>query len=216
VRSPTGAFGGEGGAVEDHALAERALPRQSDFPPGWRSTPNDESADPELQQLLVACLKVDPALVFQGSSSVESQHFELEDARQEVQSAVAVVEKPEQARARLATFERPETAGCVNVAVSESIRRGTEAAGGLPSGVTFGTVATERVAFPTVGDGTVAYRVTMPLEAVGRQAAVYADVVVAIKGRSGTRMTFLSLGAPFPGDLAQRLTETVVGRLPAP
>lgn len=218
VESATGAFGGKGGAVDDRRRAEKALLVVEDFPPNWTSTPHSESTEePDLERRLAECMRVEPALVGQTASSIDSPDFHLPGARLQVQSSVGLADTVDQARERLAVFERPEMRECLNATVSEAIRRGTEAPDPEdepPDGAVLGAVTTERVPFPTVGDGTVAYRVTMPVEVAGEQAPVYADLVVAIRGRGGVRLSFLSLGAPFPADVAEKLARTAVDRLP--
>lgn len=219
VDSPTGAFGGEGAAVEDRAQAEKALLQAGDFPPGWVASPDPPVPDdPDLERQLAGCMNVEPAQVGQTASTVDSADFRLDGARQEVQSSVGLADTAAQQRERLALFERPEMAACLTTVVAETIRKGIESpdpAGGPPASAAVGAVATERIDFPAVGDGTLAYRVAIPVEAAGRQVTVYADLVVAISGRAGARLTFLSLGSPFPPELAVELTRRVVDRLPA-
>ena len=204
----------------DRAVAEQAVLRLSDFPPGWQAQPHEESPDdPDLTRQLSECLRVDLALLEgeAGDASADSPDFESPND-QEVQSSVGLAPTSAKAQELFAVFERPETPGCLSRAVSQSIE--TELKKPMPGQqarpeVTVGQVSVNRASFPTIGDRTVAFRLTVPVQALGRALNVYADMVVALRGRAGTMLTFTDVGTPFPTDQAQKLTKTVVDRLPA-
>jgi hypothetical protein len=204
--------------LADRTVAEQALLRQSDLPPGWTTAPPEGSpTDPDLQRLRAECLQLDPSAPGEGARTVNGPDFELRQTQQKVQDWVEVLSTSADAHQRFAALDRPEAAACLSSAMGEVIRKGLANPGPeerVPSGVSFGDVSTQRISYPTVGDATVAYRVALPLEAAGERSTVYTDFVVAIKGRARTMLAFLSLGSPFPSDLAAQLTQAVVERLP--
>lgn len=83
----------------------------------------------------------------------------------------------------------------------------------LPEGVTVGKPKVGQTSFPTIGDRTLAYRVTVPMQAKGLSIEVYVDLIMAAEGRATAQMTFQSvLSAPEPAT-EQHFTKTVVDRL---
>ncbi len=204
----------------DRAVAEQAVLKLSDFPPGWQAKPHEESPDdPDLSRQLSECLRVDLSLLEgkANDASTDSPDFESPD-EEEVGSSVGLAPTSTKAQELFAIFERPETPGCLTKAVSQSIetalkkpKPGQE----IPAGVTVGQVSINRVSFPTIGDRTVAFRVTVPVRALGLALSVYADLVVALRGRAAALLSFTDFGSPFSTDQAQRFTKTVVDRLPA-
>ena len=58
-----------------------------------------------------------------------------------------------------------------------------------PSDVTIGEGDSRESKISTIGDGTVAYRVTIPITAAGTDVNFYADFVLIAKGRAGISST---------------------------
>jgi hypothetical protein len=70
------------------------------------------------------------------------------------------------------------------------------------------------MSFPTIGDESIAYRVTVPINLKsGLSISVYYDHVTARKGRAGAELDFEGIGTPFPSDQAEHYTTLVVDRM---
>jgi hypothetical protein len=203
----------------DKAAAERAILKLSDFPPGWEAKPHEETPDdPDVARRLSDCLRVDlSGFEDDNPASADSPDFESPE-QQEVQSFVGFEPTSAKAQELFAIFERPETPGCLSEATSEIITESLkrpEPGEELPKGVTVGQVSINRASFPTIGERTIAFRMTIPVRADRLQLSVYADMVFALKARAGVVLSFIDFGSPFPTDQAQQLTRIVVDRVPA-
>lgn len=142
--------------------------------------------------------------------------FESPD-QAEVENSVALAPSNGKAQELFGIIERPETPGCLTKALGEvaqqALKRpkpGEE----LPQGVTVGQVSINRASFPMIGERTVAFRATVPVQFGGLSLRMYADLVLALKGRAAALLYFTDVGSPFKTDEAQRLTKIVVDRLP--
>lgn len=201
----------------DKAAAEQAVLRLSDFAPGWQANPHEESPDdPDLTRRLGECLRVDVSLMGENPASADSPDFESPD-EQEVLSSVSFAPTAAKAQEMFAIFERPETPGCLSdagsKAVEDSLKR-PEPGEEVPAGVTVGKVSVNRASFPTMGERTVAYRMTVPVRFGGLSLSVYADLVLVLRARGVALVSFFDFGSPFPTDHAQKFTKTVADRLP--
>ena len=70
----------------------------------------------------------------------------------------------------------------------------------------------EMVAFPDLGDGSVAIRITTSVTAEGEEIPIYADLVFVRKGLAELSFSFVNAGDPFPSPLAAELVGKVVAR----
>lgn len=203
----------------DRALAEQAVLRISDFPPGWEAKPHEEAPDdPTITRQMSECLKVDLALLERDNpASADSPDFKSPE-QAEVDNSVGIAPSNGKAQELFTIFERPDTPGCLTKAVAEVIQQALKrpkAGEELPQGVTVGQVTINRASFPTMGERTVAFRATVPVRFGGLDLNLYADFVLALKGRAAALLFFSDVGSPFPTEQALRLTKIVVDRLPA-
>jgi hypothetical protein len=83
----------------------------------------------------------------------------------------------------------------------------------LPAGVKLGQATVQQMSFPTYGDKSIAYQLSIPISYSGLSLAAYADEIVVIKGRADVIMSFQNSNDPFPTDQEQHYTGVVVGRL---
>ena len=207
----------------DRGAAERAVLKLADLPPGWTGEPDTDDTTPEVeaaQQRFATCLGVDPSFIGGGARAgarAESDDFEDDDNHQ-VQNTVTMVFSRERALQQLETFRKPEARECfetfVNTAFQVSLRNpgpGQTA----PPGLSFGEARVEVLSVGGLRTDSVAYRARVPVTVREDTAEAVFDIVLALKGRAGITMIFISIGAPFPAELETSLTNTVIDRAPS-
>jgi hypothetical protein len=202
----------------DRALANNAVLKGSDLPLGWTAAPNEDSTDgPDLDQLMSDCMQV-PSGFFSddpGKVQADSPDFTSPDDTQ-VHNSITIEATASAIQEPFAIFTRPEMVGCLQQAMTAELDYtfSHDIDGSPPpSDVTIGKATVEKEDFPTIGDGTVAYRVTVPITAAGTDVNVYADFVLIAKGRAGISVDITSIGSPFPIETTQELAMAVAGRL---
>jgi hypothetical protein len=207
----------------DRALAERAVLKPADFPPGWTGEPDTDDTSPELdaaRERFATCLGVDPSFIGGGAragAKAESDDFE-DDDNNEVQNTVTMVFSRERAVGQLETFRKPEARGCFETFVNSAIQQSVQNPGPgqtAPPGVSFGQARVEVLSVGGLNTDSVAYRARVPVTVRNESADALFDIVLALKGRAGITMIFISIGQPFPTDLATSLTNKVIDRSPA-
>jgi hypothetical protein len=207
----------------DRAAAERAVLKLSDLPPGWTGEPDTEDTPPEVDaatERFATCLGVDPSFVGGGAragAKAESDDFE-DDENHQVQNTVTMVFSRERARQQLETFRRPQARECfeafVNTAFQVALRNpgpGQTA----PPGLSFGQANVDVLNVASLRTDSVAYRARVPVTVGDETADALFDIVLALKGRAGITMIFISIGGPFPSALETSLTNTVIDRAPS-
>jgi hypothetical protein len=202
----------------DKAAALSAALKLSDLPTGWTGVPHTNSpSSPSVDTALAACLGVPvERLNKNGPADVDSPDFS--DANNNsISNSLGYTPSAAAAQSELATFQDPKVPGCLATALTAYVKdqaaHPANPSDTLPPGVSFGAATVAQESFPTIGDQSIAYRVTVPVSAQGQSITVYVDLVVAIKGRAGVEMDFTSLSTPFPSDQEASLITLVVGRL---
>jgi hypothetical protein len=208
----------------DRAAAERTVLTLADFPPGWSGepdTPNDRTPEQEAaRERFATCLGVDPSFIGGGAragAKADSDDFEDDDNNQ-VQNSVTMVFSRDRGVQQLATFRKPEAPGCfeafVNTAIQQSVanpRPGQTAR----QGVSFGQARVEVLSVAGLNTDSVGYRARMPVTVQNQTLDALFDIVLSLKGRAGITTIFISIGRPFPAELATSLTNKVIERAPA-
>ncbi|HZQ85874.1 MAG TPA: hypothetical protein VFA83_13590 [Acidimicrobiales bacterium] len=69
------------------------------------------------------------------------------------------------------------------------------------------------MSFPSFGDESIAYRMTVPVNLKNLTLSIYLDIVTARKGRAGAELDFEGAGTPFPSDREEHYVGLVIGRL---
>jgi hypothetical protein len=80
---------------------------------------------------------------------------------------------------------------------------------------TFGKTTVSPESFESLGDRTVAYRVTVPVTTKGVNVSIYIDFIVVQKGRVGITLTALDTLTPVAADASASLLGKVLSRIPA-
>ena len=202
----------------DQQLADDAVLKLTDLPPGWESAPaDDETNNDELSAELAECLDVDPTFFDSSNPTAESPTFTSAQDEQ-ITSEVAVTASAEDAIERVEILRREDTPGCYATAIRHLLEQSIEnPADGdeVPEGLELGDPTFNPMSFAALGDDTVAFRATIPVSAQGFDVEVYIDFVAVRVGRVGTTMTFQSQFSPFDTAEEERLTRIVVDRIPA-
>lgn len=203
----------------DVALAETFLLTLEDLPAGWQVEPDDnaddesDNDDEPMAQQLAECLGVESDQFESVDHSASSPDF-LSPTGLRAKSEVAATPSVEWATERVELFAHESLPGCLNELFTE---RFTEEMANeeAPPGVTYGDPQISRITFPEMGDGTQAVRITIPVSVDETDVEIYADMVLVRQGRFGVTMTFQGVIDPFPAELAEELTGTVVERIAA-
>lgn len=219
----------------DAELAETFQLTLADLPDGWWEDPEVEAEaeadgegdvvegdviegdvaagdeDDSMVSELAACLEVDLNVLDRVNPSAQSPTF-LSPDQSRVQSEVSATPSEEWAIDRMELFGHEFVISCLKELFLE---RFTDPANPPPPGVEFGNPQVNTLAFPDMADGATAFRVVIPMTADDTEADIFLDLVMARHGRFGVVMTFQSVFDPFPEDLAEELTQTVVNRIAA-
>lgn len=204
--------------VADKAAAEAAALKLADLPAGWTATPATKTPDaPGVDAQLATCLGVSVAEL-DKSGPADFKSDDLSDANNNtVSNSVGYAPSADQAKKEFAIFKDPKVPGCLGTALSNfltyQIKHPTNPSDSIPDSVSFGTPTVAPLSVATVGDQTAAYRVTIPVTALGQTVNAYADFLIAVKGRVGVEMDFEAVGKPFPADQEQQYLQKVIGRL---
>jgi hypothetical protein len=197
----------------DEEAARSALLVLDDFPPGWEAAePDPDNDNDDVQEGLADCLDVDVEMFANDNNpSAESPAFTSPND-DEVSSEVTYTASIENATRTVAILKDPDTPGCYAQALKAYLLRAA-VEGDLPDEVEYGDPTFNPLSFPTLGDESVAFRMTFPVSARGLDVDVYIDLAFVRVGRVGVTTTFQSQFSPFDTDEAARLTETVVDRI---
>lgn len=186
---------------DDQELAESIVIKESDLPEDveWTSTPYE--ADPEGESALRSCLGLPPD---SNSPGADSPTFSVGDVTR-VDSSATVTPSVDTANEEFAVFTSPKFVGCMREVFEAELLEQAAA--------NFGPANTDQLDFPTVGDGTIAVRMSTSVEAEdGERIPLFIDFIVVRKGRVGMTLTLMNAPEPFPTELALALAETMVSR----
>jgi hypothetical protein len=193
----------------DQADAEAALLVLADFPTGWSETPeSDTEAQQNVQAQIAECAGAEePRAVDFGGASAETGTF-TSPADESVEHTVGVAGSASEAEERMKGLAAPDFATCVH-GVYENYFEDQP----LPEDATVGELTVALLNVSPVGDETIAYRVTVPVDVGGSTVEVYADVVAVRSGRAVAGLTFGSELAPFPRDDVEKYVALAAERL---
>jgi hypothetical protein len=189
----------------DKTAAEKISLKQSDFPSGWTSNPHRASpTEAATAGRLARCLGIaDPAS--HTTAYVHSPDFNKGQATMAA-SEVRFLGKDSDAIDELAGFQSGKGPGCFKQAFQPVIQER------LPSGMTASNLDVQQFTFPTLRDGTAAYRASFTIPVAGNNVPVYADFVVFRAGRALINLFASSLGSPFDTKLEQDQAKKMADR----
>jgi hypothetical protein len=210
---------GEGATVDtkaDQQAAEDAILVQSDLPAGWADADDDsddglDEAEMASDAALANCLGVD-------LGSVESDETDGEPTADSMFGSAEGLSVDSDVQVNPTAAEGAEVmAALAEDGAADCYEDGFEAYADASAPVEgLGEVSVEALDFEPMGDGSAAFRVTIPVETAGMTTVFLTDVVLATKGRATVSMEFSS-SASEAWDAAEalRLTELVLDRIPA-
>ena len=113
----------------------------------------------------------------------------------------------------LDVMSRSDAAGCFAQTFDAAIREQSTTAS-APADTTFGKTTVSPESFESLGDRTVAYRVTVPVTTKGVSVSVYIDLILVQKGRVGITLTALDTITPVAADQSASMLGKVLSRIP--
>lgn len=200
--------GGAARRAADQQMAEAALLRRSDFPPGWVAeppSPDDPSLD-KYDDAFYECLGI--AKPDEGPSA-DSDKF-VGPTGVDVRNSVFVQDG---VAALFAVYATPKGVACLErsfVLLAEEVLRGQE----LPPGMRFASLTLDRMSFPTIGDGSLALRLTISYIVRGEKIDFPNDLVMFYKGRAGVTLMASDPSGPFDPRELERYGRLIASRVP--
>ncbi|HMD58054.1 MAG TPA: hypothetical protein VKG82_11355 [Solirubrobacteraceae bacterium] len=205
--------------AKDRLIGRTALLRLSDFPAGWTARPPEgESKTTGIEKEAAACLHAPVELVTEENpAKVQSQKFKG-PTEQSVANAVTVTPSAQEAKQRFVVFDEPQTGPCLEAAVAKiftyTLSHPKEASDKLPPGAKVNTPKVEQMSFPTEGNESGAYRITVTVTdtAATLEFKFYLDFALARVGRAGTSLSFMASQSPVSTLTEEELTRLTVRR----
>jgi hypothetical protein len=194
----------------DLAIADASLLTLDDFPAGWEAQPaEDDGDDRESQTRIAECVGVDYEDLYSGDSgaSAESPTF-VSGNDEEISSTVKVATDERWAANAFEIAAQPKFRECL---LEETTTAVEEAAAG--EDFEFGDPSINEISFDDYGDGTLAFRLTIPVEAEGFSLEVTTDFILVRVGRAQTTVSAQSTGSPFDVAELSALMKVAADRL---
>jgi hypothetical protein len=214
AQAAQGAGGAPGAPVAQNVAADRAAATQAslvlqDLPQGWRAQPPGVSdITASLAQQAARCLSSALGRPAAGLPvDVSSPEFDDSERTTVVRSEVGYAPTASAADAQFGLLTGPQMPACLSSAIAAEIAAsspsgGVQHLGSPPTAV--------RVSFPSVGDESAAYRVSINSAALDSPTV---DVVIARRGRADVALAFQWQQAPVPSSEEQHFVGVVLGRL---
>lgn len=192
--------------IDDDDKAQAANLRLTDFPPGWerQPAPLNPPDDPD-DRRFSECMGRPPAPTLR-TALADSDNFSTGELTR-ANSSAQVMRTEAIAVEDMAALRGDRAIPCL----SERLR--AELAGQSPAGgPPFALRVLDRLDYPTMGDETVAFRLTVDAPSVGAGTTLYVDQVFVRKGRMEVSTSFVDLGRPFPTELGETLVRKLADR----
>jgi hypothetical protein len=202
----------------DKATAQAAVLKLADLPAGWTGTaPTDTGTSSGLDAQLAACLGTTASISTNSNPThVDSDDFSDPSGDNTVSNSVALLASADATKAVMDALSNPKVPGCLAQTLDDLISQNLASSGTtLPAGTSVGHAQAALESFPNVADRTLAFRITVPVQAGANTVNINVDFVAFTKGRAGSTLSLQGTGSPFPTDLATSLAQTVAGRLPS-
>jgi hypothetical protein len=204
----------------EKTLAETENLRLSDFPTGWTTTPNPQNnpSAPAIETELASCLHR-PVAFFDHRYSATASSPQFQDAAgdEQVSSEIRYDASAALAEEQFTVLQESQFPSCFGSAldalIAFEIRHPDKTSASVPTGLTFGTSKVARTPFPSYGDRSIAYRLTLPVSDSGTTVDSYFDFVAVQQGRVAITLLCVGLGTPFDTTMEQKLTTVTVGRV---
>jgi len=199
----------------DQQAALRASLSLSDLPAGWTSDGSGQfgnGGDPTLEK----CLGIAAARLFDNApAAVNSSQFS-DNADRTLQDSVGYEPTTAAAVHDFPVYQGASFAGCLKMTLIDGMTAPDPSDPGdsLPAGTTVGNTSVVRLPFSTMGDRSVAYRLTITFQNHGASVTENIDFLVAVKGRVGVQVALFSTTAsPFAASDEEGYMTLILGRL---
>ncbi len=192
-------------STADKAKADAINLTAADLP-GYTSTPADKTSSAETDKELYTCAGLsDPATsTTADESSPDFSKGEFTQVSSEAQFAKTAA----QAKKDLDAIKAPSFSACLKQAFDKAMTKQASGAGG-----TIGASTVESQPGPSGTDGSAAFRMTVPITAVGQTFTFYIDFVLMLKKRAEVTLVCFNGNAPFDAALKGELTDKLISRM---
>lgn len=208
--------GGDTGAPsepdpQDQRIAEAALLTLKDFPAGWEAVaPEDEDDERAGQEKIAECVGVEYDDLYDDTNAEATSPDFTNELEEELSVTVSVGDEDRSERAfEIAT--RPEFRECLAEGMNDEIKANAEA--DSSKGVEVGDVSVNELSFPSLGDESLAFRMTIPISASGLDLDAVIDFVGVRVGRAQTHLTSFGVGTQLSTDEFVRYARLAANRL---
>jgi hypothetical protein len=168
-------------------------------------------------QQLATCLHTSEAVLNSGAGNKASSPDFADSNGDTASNDVRYRGSTADASAEFIVLQDPKLPTCLQTAVTEvihySLEHPTDPSSTVPADLTIGKSTVAQMSFPSYGDQSIAYRVTIPISYKGLSPSFYLDVVGVRKGRATTGLYFQGEVTPFDSSMEQQLTALTVSRL---
>lgn len=192
----------------DKAKAQAINLKAEDFPAGWTSTPSTNDNSDQTDKELYTCAGLsDPK-----TSTTADEHSPdfAQGQFTMVSSETQFAKSKDLAKKDLEVLKSDKFAGCLKTAFDNEMKKQASGAGG-----TVGESKVDKLSAPSGTDGAAAFRMTVPITAVGQTFTFYIDFTLLQQGRAEVTLVCFNGNAPFDSALKDTLTGKLVQRMTA-
>lgn len=199
----------------DASAAENALLTLSDFPAGWSEEPaeDDDPSNEALQNRVRDCFGPTSAELFDADASAETGKFTDPADDSTIDQRITITATVDLAEAFMAAASADGVAECLTAAYRDELPAVLAEAQGT-EGYEVGDITAATLNVGDIGEESVAYRVTVPINVQFLTVSLIGDVVLVRKGRSVSGLNFISDTDPTPIEEITQYTTLAASRLP--
>jgi hypothetical protein len=202
----TEAAGGDSAA--DKAKAQSINLKAEDFPAGWTSTPSTNANNGATDKELYTCAGLsDPT-----TSTTADEHSPdfAQGQFTMVSSEVQFAKSKDVAKKDFDVLKSDKFAGCLKTSFDNEMKKQASSAGG-----TIGESKVETIPAPSGTDGATAFRMTVPITALGQSFTFYIDFTSLQQGRAEVTLVCFNGSVPFDSALKNTLASKLIQRMTA-
>jgi hypothetical protein len=199
------------------AQAKKALLVHSDFPSGWSaqgsvttSAGGGSSTFPGGAQL-AACLGVKESLIDVNTPSANSPSFQTKGGVYSVVDSISLFSSTKLAEEANAAISSPKVPGCMTTVLQGPARQSIVGSAG--QGVTIGTISVAAVPHSVLPSHASGFTMSFPATDDGVTVNSAISVISVVRGKTGSQLTFESVGKTFPASLERHLVSVASGRI---
>jgi hypothetical protein len=218
VALPGAALAGAGPASSAQlAQAKKDLLVHSDFPSGWStqgsvttSAGGGSSTFPGGGQL-ASCLGVNESLIDVNTPSANSPSFQTKGGAYSVVDSISLFSSTKLADEANAAISSPKVPGCMTTVLQGPARQSIVGSAG--QGVTIGTISVAAVPHSELTGHASGFTMSFPATDDGVTVNSAITVISVVRGKTGSQLTFESVGKTFPASLERHLVAVASGRI---